>query len=321
MTDHYETLGVARSASPEVIRAAYKAQIRTAHPDLGGTEQQSQRINDAYRVLSDPASRADYDTSLGDTDTPDDESARTQSPPPRTGPQPGTHSNRGSTGAGVETPPTAPHPAPGESLLGAWAITISVVGFCVGVIASFVTAIAPAGNPMLLLGALSCALVCFSIRTRAVVVISIGVAATTLILIRGGDTFWPLILTYVSALTLHVALALTRKARRKREAIGRVSYLWARVEDSPDAAVWFVEQTANVGETTSVLLRSIDSDAAQSCVLWGNITQGSYVVLAGSDQAGEPARVPLAVAANEDMNVYLRSVRREQQRTRRRTHP
>ncbi len=62
--DLYEVLEISPRASPDVIQAAYRALARTYHPDLNATAQAGLRIrqlNDAYRVLSDPPGRAQYD--------------------------------------------------------------------------------------------------------------------------------------------------------------------------------------------------------------------------------------------------------------------
>jgi molecular chaperone DnaJ len=65
---HYSVLGVSAGASPESIREAYRRLAREYHPDrtsgsaVGGGEMPA--INEAYRVLSDPARRAVYDASL-----------------------------------------------------------------------------------------------------------------------------------------------------------------------------------------------------------------------------------------------------------------
>lgn len=65
---HYDTLEVSPSASPEVIRAAYKSLIQRFHPDRHpGDEAIAERaaaIAQAYDVLSDPARRAAYSESL-----------------------------------------------------------------------------------------------------------------------------------------------------------------------------------------------------------------------------------------------------------------
>lgn len=63
MTDHYETLGVPKDASPEDIKRAYRKQSSQHHPDKkqGGSHEAMAKVNAAYAVLSDPARRLGYD--------------------------------------------------------------------------------------------------------------------------------------------------------------------------------------------------------------------------------------------------------------------
>lgn len=64
MTDYYKLLQVRRDASPEVIAAAYRRLMRSAHPDAGGDPEYATRLNVAYETLSDPESRRRYDATL-----------------------------------------------------------------------------------------------------------------------------------------------------------------------------------------------------------------------------------------------------------------
>ena len=62
--DYYEVLGVARDASAEDIKKAFRRKARETHPDVNdgeGAEDTFKRINEAYEVLSDPAKRESYD--------------------------------------------------------------------------------------------------------------------------------------------------------------------------------------------------------------------------------------------------------------------
>jgi molecular chaperone DnaJ len=63
-TDYYETLGVARTASADDIKRAFRRLAMQFHPDRNkqpGAEVRFKAINEAYEVLSDPEKRAAYD--------------------------------------------------------------------------------------------------------------------------------------------------------------------------------------------------------------------------------------------------------------------
>ena len=65
--DHYSVLGVTPASEDVVIRAAYRALMRRYHPDADPSAEAAERareINEAYRVLSEPESRASYDDGL-----------------------------------------------------------------------------------------------------------------------------------------------------------------------------------------------------------------------------------------------------------------
>jgi curved DNA-binding protein len=59
--DHYQTLGVAKNATSDEIKRAYRKLASQHHPDKGGSTETFQRLEEAYRVLSDPVSRQHYD--------------------------------------------------------------------------------------------------------------------------------------------------------------------------------------------------------------------------------------------------------------------
>jgi len=63
--DYYEILGVARTATPEEIRSAFRKKAREYHPDVAKDKvkgaEKFKEVNEAYEVLSDPAKRAKYD--------------------------------------------------------------------------------------------------------------------------------------------------------------------------------------------------------------------------------------------------------------------
>jgi hypothetical protein len=71
---HYEVLGVDPDASAEQMRKAYLVLARRYHPDYhtgagpeatSAAEERMRQVNLAWQVLSDEASRAAYDRSLG----------------------------------------------------------------------------------------------------------------------------------------------------------------------------------------------------------------------------------------------------------------
>ena len=63
--DYYATLGVARDASQDDIKKAFRKLARQYHPDVAkdkrGAEEKFKAVNEANEVLSDPAKRKKYD--------------------------------------------------------------------------------------------------------------------------------------------------------------------------------------------------------------------------------------------------------------------
>lgn len=84
LPDYYAILGVASTAAPAEIAHAYRARIRSHHPDSHPDTVHDTAADGlaavitAYTVLRDPARRADYDQQRQSTTT------NTTAPPPTT---------------------------------------------------------------------------------------------------------------------------------------------------------------------------------------------------------------------------------------------
>ena len=82
--DYYDVLGVARNASGEAIKKAFRRLARQHHPDVAkdkkGAEEKFKELNEANEVLSDPEKRRKYDELGADWNQPG-----RQQPPPRGG--------------------------------------------------------------------------------------------------------------------------------------------------------------------------------------------------------------------------------------------
>jgi hypothetical protein len=62
MINHYQTLGLERTATQEEIKASYRQLVKQYHPDVtGGDAMSFANIQEAYEVLSQPARRERYD--------------------------------------------------------------------------------------------------------------------------------------------------------------------------------------------------------------------------------------------------------------------
>jgi curved DNA-binding protein CbpA len=105
MRTHYDVLEVTPTASPEVIRGAYRYLAQKWHPDKHPTDvaeaqRRTQQINRAYEVLSDARQRASYDAFVASK-----RAAAAAPAPAQTVPD---------TSGGVQSAPQAPNAAVGK---------------------------------------------------------------------------------------------------------------------------------------------------------------------------------------------------------------
>jgi curved DNA-binding protein CbpA len=61
---HYEVLGLPAGASAAAIRKAYRQRAKHEHPDKGGSDEQFQKLQQAYEVLANAGSRQQYDQTV-----------------------------------------------------------------------------------------------------------------------------------------------------------------------------------------------------------------------------------------------------------------
>lgn len=62
MKDPYDVLGVARDATPDELKKAWRRKAKEAHPDReGGSTERMAEVNEAYDMLVDPVKRIRYD--------------------------------------------------------------------------------------------------------------------------------------------------------------------------------------------------------------------------------------------------------------------
>lgn len=104
---HYDSLKVAPDAPPEVVRAAYKALAQKFHPDRNADPNATSMmvlVNDAYRVLSNPELRREYDCGL------ELERREHRAPEERKSTAPRTARTTRAAAPAADPPPRAPGP-------------------------------------------------------------------------------------------------------------------------------------------------------------------------------------------------------------------
>mmetsp|Transcript_6216 Transcript_6216/g.9800 ORF Transcript_6216/g.9800 Transcript_6216/m.9800 type:complete len:180 (-) Transcript_6216:3164-3703(-) len=71
MDDPYRRLGVGRHANVKEVKAAYHRLVKIHHPDKGGRREMFVLIQEAYKLLSDPGRKQQFDR--GDTRAADED--------------------------------------------------------------------------------------------------------------------------------------------------------------------------------------------------------------------------------------------------------
>ena len=99
LTDPYRALGVSRGATDAEIKAAHRKLVKRYHPDAGDPSETDRflRVQEAYRVLSDPLLRKDWDLKHAPGPVRADRPAappRRRRPPPRPESEPSETSRR-----------------------------------------------------------------------------------------------------------------------------------------------------------------------------------------------------------------------------------
>ena len=118
MREHnlYELLQVIPTADAEIIQAAYRRLMLRHHPDRSNelnAAEMTQRLNDAYAILSDPARRAEYDRELrGRTSSSSSGTGQTSSRTSQSRPPSGTGRTSSRTSQSRPNPAPPPHRTP-----------------------------------------------------------------------------------------------------------------------------------------------------------------------------------------------------------------
>jgi DnaJ-class molecular chaperone len=101
MPDLYGVLGVARTATPDEIKRAYRQKALSAHPDKGGDEAAFQALQHAHEVLMDEQRRRVYDATGRDDEAAHGAARGAAHGPFGFGPGGGIHVDLGSMFGGV----------------------------------------------------------------------------------------------------------------------------------------------------------------------------------------------------------------------------
>lgn len=298
---YYDVLGITPTASLTLIRAAYKARIREAHPDAGGSEAEAALVNEAYDVLSDEHARFAYDQTVDQSAaTPAGGASYSPSTPPP-------------SYATAESRPTEPeHFRPTDAartplwrrgttaktllIAGAlWLVAAITLGLLSAARADIFDIPQP-GVAGFLTAALPAAIIAL-ILTRAklwltgAAVLGYGIFCASQSVSGYGSLM--LIVTAAASLAMRIAL----RAARKDAALEVVGDFWAACAH-PDLSGWFIARSMQDRQTCLVQLVDVSGEGRPdtSAMLWGNHAPGTYVI---ADMSSSPATVLMTVTAAE----------------------
>jgi DnaJ-class molecular chaperone len=104
--DYYAVLQIPRSASQQEIARAYRALMRSHHPDVASGDTapgELQLIMQAFAVLRNPKRRAAYDREISRAAAAGETAGKSQNIPRPRGPAPGTPAARHTRAVGERT--------------------------------------------------------------------------------------------------------------------------------------------------------------------------------------------------------------------------
>lgn len=331
MSTHYDTLGVAHTAPATVIRSAYRAIMRDAHPDAaaGGDADLAQRVNEAYGVLSDPDRRAAYDRELNVTGSPflgaatSRETDAAPSTAPSTDPVP---RNPGRTDPDPEPNITyAWYAKAGHNRTTPWWRRIAVIVVTVLWALAATTLVLLAAEPTRIaaLGVIAlmiAAHLVLYLRRKLLLALLLAAGCAGLFMVtpaRDLEPGWAWLALVIGLVGIvGPCWGLYKVIDSFESAAVRVGSFWAAAE-RPGATAWFVAAVEQEGTTRSLCLLDsvgLPGQARATRSLWGDIPEGAYILLDGSHDE------PTMTVSNWDMRagtklITLRSHLRKRTRT------
>lgn len=307
---HYDVLGITPNATPGLIRAAYRARIRDAHPDAGGDAQEAAAVNEAFQVLSDEATRAQYDQTLIPAHAY--ANADPSTPPPPT-------ASYGGDVSDADPAPGPPHPAAhghmplwrrGKTLpvLGisaaVWLAVAVVIGFFAADRAAGFDSAFPALTGVLVAAGAGGFIIMLFVRARWWMYVA-GLFAYNLLASSQGVAGYATIMLVATLAYCVIAGVVLRRARRYAS-FDAVNRFWAAC-DHPDVNGWFITRTLQDEQTCLVQLSDITGSGLPdtSAVLWGHQVAGTYVA---ADLTTSPGNVLVSVTM-QDMKRAKKAAR------------